>query len=195
MGSNKAMASILALLLLFSTTTMSQTPPPMATPPPSPPPPVSCPIDSIRLRLCLGLLGLLNVTVGTPPTGGCCPILGGLASLQAGACACTTARIGLLGGILSNVTNIAFFFLLLVAFCATASCRSFIRHLLLTPSSFLHPTLPYSYPFTEIRSFSLFPSEIDIRPSLAALFNSATSLSPLPLPPFSSCYDYKQLLY
>ncbi|MED6210623.1 hypothetical protein PIB30_065896 [Stylosanthes scabra] len=73
------------------------------------------------------------------------------------------------------------FFLLLVALSATASsvhlCRSFIisSYIFFLPSS-NNPSLPY--PFTEIRSFSVFPSEIDICPSLAALFSSAMSLSP-----------------
>ncbi|MED6200968.1 hypothetical protein PIB30_090412, partial [Stylosanthes scabra] len=49
------------------------------------------------------------------------------------------------------------------------------------PSSSNDPSLPSAASlntFTEIRSFSPIPSEIDIRPSLAALFSSAPSLSP-----------------
>ncbi|MED6171694.1 hypothetical protein PIB30_043117 [Stylosanthes scabra] len=100
MGSNNSLASILALLLLFSTTTTmnmvsSQTLlPPMATPPSPPPPPVSCPLNSIKLAACADFLGIISVTVGSPPSGGeCCSALGGLGSLEAAFCLCNVVNI------------------------------------------------------------------------------------------------------
>ncbi|MED6160311.1 hypothetical protein PIB30_050335 [Stylosanthes scabra] len=78
--------------------------------------------------------------------------------------------------------SIAFFGLFAALFATASSvrpCQTFVISSL--PSSSNDPSLPSAASlttFTRIRSFGPFPSEIDIRPSLAALFTSTPSLSP-----------------
>ncbi|KAM7259113.1 hypothetical protein ACFE04_014854 [Oxalis oulophora] len=84
-------------------------PPPTTYPPytPSPPsgggvpfPPITqptCPIDALKLGLCVDVLGgLVHIGLGDPVQNVCCPVLGGLLELEAAVCLCTTIRIKLL---------------------------------------------------------------------------------------------------
>ncbi|KAJ6849395.1 36.4 kDa proline-rich protein-like [Iris pallida] len=74
-------------------------PPPKApTPPKAPPPSSGCPIDILKLDACVDVLGgLLHALLG----GGeadkeCCPVISGLADLDAALCLCTSIKVKLL---------------------------------------------------------------------------------------------------
>ncbi|KAK7265912.1 hypothetical protein RJT34_33537 [Clitoria ternatea] len=81
-------------------------PPPVIYPPPSLPPPViyppppvqrTCPIDALKLGLCLDVLGgLVHVGIGNPVENVCCPVIQGLLDLEAAICLCTVIRAKLL---------------------------------------------------------------------------------------------------
>ncbi|RZR79098.1 hypothetical protein BHM03_00004699 [Ensete ventricosum] len=85
-------------------TTPCPPPPPKKTPtpppPPCPPPPKAptCPIDTLKLDACVDLLGgLVHVIIGGDVTYQCCPVLEGLADLDAALCLCTTIKAKALG--------------------------------------------------------------------------------------------------
>ncbi|KAG0479660.1 hypothetical protein HPP92_010518 [Vanilla planifolia] len=62
---------------------------------PSPPvAPKYCPVDTVKLGACLDILGSI-VQIGDPAVQ-CCPLITGLASLDAAACLCTTIKLKLL---------------------------------------------------------------------------------------------------
>ncbi|KAG1326386.1 36.4 kDa proline-rich protein [Cocos nucifera] len=70
-------------------------PPPPAVPCPPPPkaPSSKCPIDTLKLDACVDLLGgLVLVGIGEDAKEKCCPVLGGLADLDAALCLCTTIK-------------------------------------------------------------------------------------------------------
>ncbi|XP_044967648.1 36.4 kDa proline-rich protein-like [Hordeum vulgare subsp. vulgare] len=91
-------------------------PPPKATPPPSsvpcPPPPYSpaptpptpatptpssptgkCPVDVLKLVACVDALnGVVHAVVGANASETCCPLLSGVADLDAALCLCTTIK-------------------------------------------------------------------------------------------------------
>ncbi|XP_044463097.1 36.4 kDa proline-rich protein-like [Mangifera indica] len=76
-------------------TVPSTTKPPSAKP--CPPPPATCPIDTVKLGACVDLLGgLVHVGLGDPVVNQCCPVLKGLAELEAAVCLCTTLKLKLL---------------------------------------------------------------------------------------------------
>ncbi|KAK8693651.1 hypothetical protein V6N13_071224 [Hibiscus sabdariffa] len=54
--------------------------------PPSPKAAAYCPKDRLKLGVCVDLLGLVNVTVGTPPSSKYCALIQGLADLEAALC-------------------------------------------------------------------------------------------------------------
>ncbi|XP_074566021.1 36.4 kDa proline-rich protein-like [Curcuma longa] len=89
----------------FPTPTSPPPPPPKTTPPPpppsvpSPPPPTSsCPIDTLKLDACVDLLGgLVHVIIGGDVRSECCPVLEGIADLDAALCLCTTIKAKALG--------------------------------------------------------------------------------------------------
>ncbi|KAL9461335.1 hypothetical protein AB3S75_004353 [Citrus x aurantiifolia] len=74
-------------------------PPPNAPPPPSvtyPPPPKqqTCPIDAVKLGACADVLGgLIHIGLGDSAKEKCCPLLQGLADLDAAICLCTAIRL------------------------------------------------------------------------------------------------------
>ncbi|OVA11034.1 Bifunctional inhibitor/plant lipid transfer protein/seed storage helical domain [Macleaya cordata] len=58
----------------------------------------TCPRDTLKLGVCVNLLGgLVGVVVGNPPNPPCCTLLGGLADLEAAVCLCTAIRANVLG--------------------------------------------------------------------------------------------------
>jgi hypothetical protein len=85
------------------------TPPtPIAVPPPAPvaPTPVpptpatgggTCSIDTLKLSVCANVLNLLKLNQGVPSTEQCCPLLSGLADLDAAVCLCTAIKANVLG--------------------------------------------------------------------------------------------------
>ncbi|QCD81272.1 36.4 kDa proline-rich protein-like [Vigna unguiculata] len=70
--------------------------PPPSSPPYSPPH-RTCPIDALKLGLCLDVLGgLVHVGIGDPVENVCCPVIQGLLDLEAAICLCTVIRAKLL---------------------------------------------------------------------------------------------------
>uniref|UniRef100_A0A0E0MAH3 Bifunctional inhibitor/plant lipid transfer protein/seed storage helical domain-containing protein n=1 Tax=Oryza punctata TaxID=4537 RepID=A0A0E0MAH3_ORYPU len=56
-----------------------------------------CPIDALKLRVCANVLnGALGVNVGHGPYD-CCPLLSGLADVDAAVCLCTAVKANVLG--------------------------------------------------------------------------------------------------
>ncbi|KAH7524636.1 14 kDa proline-rich protein DC2.15 [Ziziphus jujuba] len=90
MASNKLSATILIFSLLFSATFSSA----CNT---CNPKPAHCPKDTLKLGVCVDLLGLVNVSVGTPASSKCCALLGGLADLEVALCLCTAIKANVLG--------------------------------------------------------------------------------------------------
>ncbi|XP_068635803.1 14 kDa proline-rich protein DC2.15-like [Aristolochia californica] len=71
---------------------------PNPTPTPTPTPSTGkCPRDALKLGVCANVLGLVNVTVGSPPTLPCCSLLKGLVDLEAAVCLCTAIKANILG--------------------------------------------------------------------------------------------------
>lgn len=66
-------------------------------PNPSPPTQPTCPINALKLGLCVDVLGgLVHIGLGNPVENACCPILGGLLELEAAICLCTAIRLKVL---------------------------------------------------------------------------------------------------
>ncbi|KAG6428467.1 hypothetical protein SASPL_112719 [Salvia splendens] len=54
----------------------------------------TCPIDTLKLGACVDLLGgLVHVVLGDPAVNECCPVISGLAEVEAAACLCTTLKV------------------------------------------------------------------------------------------------------
>ncbi|XP_038678499.1 14 kDa proline-rich protein DC2.15-like [Tripterygium wilfordii] len=57
-----------------------------------------CPIDALKLGVCVDVLGpLLNITIGTPPKTPCCSLIGNLVDLEAAVCLCISIKASVLG--------------------------------------------------------------------------------------------------
>ncbi|ONI34445.1 hypothetical protein PRUPE_1G482500 [Prunus persica] len=101
MASNKQLsATILIFSILFYSSTFSlacHTCKPHPMPPAPAPQPETCPKDTLKLGVCMDLLGLVNLPVGTPPTSKCCALLEGLADMEAALCLCTVIKNNVLG--------------------------------------------------------------------------------------------------
>ncbi|GMQ03053.1 hypothetical protein CsSME_00049010 [Camellia sinensis var. sinensis] len=101
-ASNLATTIFIFSLLLSSFSPLSSACDP-CRPKPKPwtPPPASpfCPRDTLKLGACVDLLGgVVNLVIGSPPSGDkCCPLLQGLADLEAAACLCTAIKANVLG--------------------------------------------------------------------------------------------------
>uniref|UniRef100_A0A453CRJ2 Bifunctional inhibitor/plant lipid transfer protein/seed storage helical domain-containing protein n=1 Tax=Aegilops tauschii subsp. strangulata TaxID=200361 RepID=A0A453CRJ2_AEGTS len=64
-----------------------------ATPPPSPST-GQCPIDTLKLLGCVDALnGLVHAVIGSSASDSCCPLLSGVADLDAALCLCTTIKL------------------------------------------------------------------------------------------------------
>ncbi|KAJ4705633.1 Bifunctional inhibitor/lipid-transfer protein/seed storage 2S albumin superfamily protein [Melia azedarach] len=62
-----------------------------------PPPPRTCPFNAVKLNACVDLLGgLVKVDIGEAKKK-CCPLLEGLADLDAEVCLCTAIKANVLG--------------------------------------------------------------------------------------------------
>ncbi|CAN6229507.1 unnamed protein product [Urochloa humidicola] len=110
---------IVALLLIAATLlappaaacptcpTPTPPPPPPKTPPvvPCPPPPSTpssptgkCPLNTLKLLACVDALnGLVHAVVGAKASEKCCPLLSGVADLDAALCLCTAIKAKALG--------------------------------------------------------------------------------------------------
>ncbi|KAJ9171240.1 hypothetical protein P3X46_014631 [Hevea brasiliensis] len=101
MASNTSVASIALLLslnFLFFTLVSSTHPNKVPCPPPPATPKATCPKDTLKLGVCANLLNdLLHLVVGTPPKKPCCPLIQGLADLEAAVCLCTALKANVLG--------------------------------------------------------------------------------------------------
>ncbi|THU48938.1 hypothetical protein C4D60_Mb06t04270 [Musa balbisiana] len=76
-------------------------PPPVVYPPkpcpPPPPPKETCPVDTLKLGACVDLIsGMIPIRIGADAKSTCCPVLQGLADLDAALCLCTTIKAKLL---------------------------------------------------------------------------------------------------
>ncbi|XP_078448113.1 lipid transfer protein EARLI 1-like [Wolffia australiana] len=98
---NACVALLFALnVLLFSLANACDTYCVPAPKPPSsvPSPTGKCPKDTLKLGVCANVLkGLLNLEIGKPPKEPCCPLLQGLADLEAAVCLCTVLKANVLG--------------------------------------------------------------------------------------------------
>merc|ERR1711915_910601 len=57
----------------------------------------SCPLDALEVGACVDLLGgLVHLGIGDPVVNQCCPLIQGVAELEAALCLCTTIRLKLL---------------------------------------------------------------------------------------------------
>nr|KJB39724.1 hypothetical protein B456_007G027600 [Gossypium raimondii] len=95
-----SMTLLLALIILFFSLVSATFPSSSSSGSnlaPSPSAQGSCPIDILKLDVCANLLGVVNVTVGSPPVMPCCSLLNGLVDLEAAACLCTAIRANILG--------------------------------------------------------------------------------------------------
>ena len=87
-------------LNVLSSLACSHCPNPVPSPPPPssvpcPPPPVKkgCPINVLKLSACVDVLGgLIHIGIGGSAADKCCPLLSGLADLDAALCLCTAIR-------------------------------------------------------------------------------------------------------
>ncbi|MBA0709753.1 hypothetical protein Golax_024774, partial [Gossypium laxum] len=75
----------------------SPKPRPKPTPFPSPSAKGKCPRDALKLGVCANVLGLVNVTIGSPPVQPCFSLLQGLADLEAAVCLCTAIKANVFG--------------------------------------------------------------------------------------------------
>ncbi|KAF7051397.1 hypothetical protein CFC21_059633 [Triticum aestivum] len=76
--------------------------PPVAVPPPAVPVPTpggggTCSINTLKLSACANILNLLELNLGVPASEQCCPLLRGLADLDAAVCLCTAIKANVLG--------------------------------------------------------------------------------------------------
>ncbi|KAM3206299.1 hypothetical protein ACQJBY_061781 [Aegilops geniculata] len=71
------------------------TPTPTPAPAPGPATPTGkCPVDTLKLLACVDVLnGLLHAVIGSSASDTCCPLLSGLADLDAALCLCTTIKV------------------------------------------------------------------------------------------------------
>nr|ACF22750.1 proline-rich protein [Brachypodium distachyon] len=62
-----------------------------------------CPINTLKLGVCANVLNLLKLKIGVPASEQCCPLLTGLADLDAAVCVCSAIRAKVLGVVNLNV--------------------------------------------------------------------------------------------
>ncbi|EMS60376.1 Cortical cell-delineating protein [Triticum urartu] len=53
--------------------------------------------NTLKLGVCADVLNLVKLKIGVPANEQCCPLLGGLADLDAAVCLCTAIRANILG--------------------------------------------------------------------------------------------------
>ncbi|KAK9143166.1 hypothetical protein Syun_012566 [Stephania yunnanensis] len=104
MGSKLACLLILLNVIVFSCVSSHSVP---CAPPKTPSSPklskpaAKCPKNTVKFGACADVLnGLVNLVVGTPPSGTpCCALLKGLTDLEAAVCLCTAIKANALGAL------------------------------------------------------------------------------------------------
>ncbi|XP_047083303.1 cortical cell-delineating protein-like [Lolium rigidum] len=98
------LALFLALNLLLLAAVAHGCTPYCPTPPIIPPPVVPtpsstshCSIGTLKLQVCAKVLNLVKLKLGVPANEQCCPLLEGLADLDAAVCLCTAIKANVLG--------------------------------------------------------------------------------------------------
>ncbi|VAI25610.1 unnamed protein product [Triticum turgidum subsp. durum] len=92
----------LSLVLVGTSHGCGSSTPPIAVPPPAVPVPTpggggTCSINTLKLSACANVLNLLKLNLGVPASEQCCPLLSGLADLDAAVCLCTAIKANVLG--------------------------------------------------------------------------------------------------
>ncbi|CAN6284004.1 unnamed protein product [Urochloa humidicola] len=82
----------------------------------------SCPIDTLKLEVCADVLNLLRLKIGMPDGEQCCPLLQGLADLDAAVCLCLAIR----ANVLRIVLNIPVDLTLLLNYCHKDRVAGFV---------------------------------------------------------------------
>ncbi|XP_050219783.1 14 kDa proline-rich protein DC2.15-like [Mercurialis annua] len=102
MASTKNLSASIFILSILILSTLSDAcgvcEPKKPTKPKPKPSKETCPIDTLKLGVCADVLGLVNVVVGSPPSGSkCCALIQGLADAEVGLCLCTAIKANVLG--------------------------------------------------------------------------------------------------
>ncbi|KAJ0243174.1 Hydrophobic seed protein domain-containing protein [Hirschfeldia incana] len=58
---------------------------------------VICPTNTLQFGLCVNVLNVVDLTVGTPLVQPCCSLVQGLVALDAAACLCKALHLSILG--------------------------------------------------------------------------------------------------
>jgi hypothetical protein len=114
----------LSIILLVLVVSVSDVAACGSCPTPATPPPSSygkCPKDTLKLGVCANVLGLIKVNIGKVPTDSCCPLLEGLADLEAAVCLCTALKANILGINLDIPVNLS----LLLNYCGKSVPEGF----------------------------------------------------------------------
>jgi hypothetical protein len=82
----------------------------------------SCPIDTLKLEVCADVLHLLRLKIGVPDDEQCCPLLQGLADLDAAVCLCLAVRANVLGIVLNIPVDLT----LLLNYCHKDRVAGFV---------------------------------------------------------------------
>ena len=93
-----ALNMVLLAAVAHGCTPYCPTPTPPIIPPPVVPTPSTgrCSIDTLKLKVCANVLNLLKLKLGVPANEQCCPLIGGLADLDAAVCLCTAIKANIL---------------------------------------------------------------------------------------------------
>ncbi|XP_020102435.1 36.4 kDa proline-rich protein-like [Ananas comosus] len=71
--------------------------PPSPSPAPAPSPPKKCPINALKLGMCVDILdGLVHVGIGKKAKEACCPVIKWLMGMDAAVCLCMAIRLKLM---------------------------------------------------------------------------------------------------
>ncbi|XP_047066717.1 36.4 kDa proline-rich protein-like isoform X2 [Lolium rigidum] len=136
------------------------------TPPPSSPP-GQCPVDTLKLLTCVDALnGLVHAVIGSSASDTCCPLLSGVADLDAALCLCTAIKVKALD--ISLVLPIAIE--VLVNQCGKN-----------VPGNFQCPGTPSPSPVTPTPT-PVSPTPTPVTPTPAPVTPTPTPVTPTPTP-------------
>uniref|UniRef100_A0ACD5WQY4 Uncharacterized protein n=1 Tax=Avena sativa TaxID=4498 RepID=A0ACD5WQY4_AVESA len=95
-----ALNLVLLAAVAHGCTPYCPTPTPVIPPPVLPTPSTGhghCSIGTLKLEVCADVLNLVKLKLGVPANEQCCPLLHGLANLDAALCLCTAIKANVLG--------------------------------------------------------------------------------------------------